>query len=102
MSEVCSKCGLPKEICMCETIAKESQRILIKIDKKKFGKKYTVISGIDDKEIDLKELARKMKNKLACGGTIKDGNVELQGEHKQKVKGILIDAGFAPETIEVR
>jgi len=102
MSEVCSKCGLPKEICMCETIAKESQRILIKIDKKKFGKKYTVISGIDDKEIDLKELARKMKNKLACGGTIKDGNVELQGEHKQKVKEILIDAGFAPETIEVR
>ena len=46
MSEICTVCGLPKELCVCETIAKESQKIIVKIEKKKFGKKYTIITGI--------------------------------------------------------
>lgn len=102
MAEVCSQCGLPKELCVCETIAKESQMITIETIKKKFGKKYTVISGIDKKEIDLKDLTKKLKAKLACGGTIKEGNVELQGDHKSKVKELLIGMGFAPETVEIK
>ena len=102
MSEICSICGLPKELCVCETIAKESQRIVISIIKKKFGKKYTIIEGIDSKQIDLKEITKKFKNKLACGGTVKETWIELQGDHKQKVKEFLIENGFAPETIDVR
>jgi len=102
MSEVCSHCGLPKELCVCETIAKESQKIVVKLEKKKFGKNSTVVEGIDRKEIDLKGLAKKLKGEFACGGTVKDGKIELQGDHKQKVKAILISMGFAPETVEVR
>ena len=102
MTEVCPKCGLPKALCMCETIAKESQKILVKIEKKKFGKVYTVIEGIDVKEIDIKDLAKKLKTKFACGGTAKEGKVELQGDHKRNVREFLIEIGFAPETIEVR
>ncbi len=102
MSEVCTQCGLPKELCVCETIAKESQAIKIFTIKKKFGKIYTVIQGIDDKDIDLKEMAKKLKAKLACGGTAKDGKIELQGKHTQRVKGILVDLGFAKEMIETR
>lgn len=102
MSEICTRCGLPKELCVCETIAKESQKIVVQVVKKKFNKMSTVVEGIDEKEINLKELAKKLKNKFACGGTAKEGRVELQGDHKQKVKEMLIEAGFAPETIEVR
>ena len=102
MSEICSTCGLPKELCVCETIAKETQTIEINIIKKKFGKKYTIVNGIDDKQIDLKELTKKLKNKLACGGTVKGNRVELQGDHKQKVREILINLGFARETIEIK
>ena len=102
MSEICSKCGLPKELCVCETIAKESQKIVVKLEKKKFNKIYTVVHGIDDKEINLKEVTKNLKNFLACGGTVKDGNIELQGEHKGKVRDFLIKMGFPPETIEVR
>ena len=102
MSEICPKCGLVKELCVCETIAKESQKIIVYIDKKKFNKPYTVIEGIDDKEIDMKELAKKLKSTLACGGTIKKGKIELQGEHRPKVKEILLDAGFSPDAIVVK
>jgi len=102
MSEICSICGLVKELCVCETIAKESQKIFVYIERKKFNKNYTIVEGIDKKEIDLKDLARKLKSELACGGTIKNGKVELQGEHKMKAKKILIGYGFNPSSVEIR
>lgn len=101
MSEICPKCGLPKELCVCETIAKESQEIVIKTIKRKFGKKYTLIEGIEDKDIDMKDLAKKLKNNFACGGTTKNGVIELQGNHVQKVKQYLISLGFSDETIKI-
>ncbi|HLC99140.1 MAG TPA: translation initiation factor [Candidatus Nanoarchaeia archaeon] len=101
MSEVCQTCGLPKDLCVCESIAKERQRIVVKTEKRKFKKNYTVIEGIDEKEINIKDLTKTLKNKLACGGTVKEGKIELQGNHKQKVKPILVQMGFVPETIEV-
>ncbi len=102
MTEVCTQCGLPKELCVCETIAKESQEIIVKTVKKKFGKPYTIVEGIKDKDINLREITKKLKNKLACGGTEKGGIIELQGNHKQKVKQILIEIGFAQETINIK
>ncbi len=102
MSEICNTCGLPKELCVCESIAKESLKITVKLEKKKFGKKYTIIEGITDKDIDIKELTKSLKNTFACGGTVKDRIIELQGDHKQKVKETLIKKGFAPETIEIK
>lgn len=102
MGEVCIKCGLPKELCVCEIIAKESQKIHVYLEKKKFGKINTVIEGIDSKEIDFRELTKRLKSKFACGGTAKGGRIELQGDHMHKVRNILVEIGFAPETIEVR
>lgn len=102
MSEVCTQCGLPKELCVCESIAKESQSIKVYTVKKKFGKVYTSIEGIDEKDIDIKELAKKLKARLACGGTAKDGRIELQGKHLQKVRDFLIEFGFAKEMIELK
>ena len=102
MSEICPICGLVKELCVCETIAKESQKILVYIERKKFNKNYTIVEGIDKREIDLKDLAKKLKSELACGGTIKDGKIELQGEHKRKTKNILIKYGFTPGSVEIR
>ena len=101
MGEICTTCGLPKELCVCETIAKETQEISIYLDKKKFGKVYTVIKGIDQREINLKELASKLKSFLACGGTAKEGKIELQGDHKAKVREMLIKTGFPADTIKI-
>ncbi|HLC85021.1 MAG TPA: translation initiation factor [Candidatus Nanoarchaeia archaeon] len=102
MSLVCNTCGLPKDLCVCESIAKESQRIVVKVVQKKFNKTYTVIEGIDTNEIDVKDLTKQLKAKFACGGSVKEGIIELQGDHKTQVREILTKMGFAPETIELR
>ena len=105
MSDICSTCGLPKDLCVCESIAKETQQINVYIVKKKFGKRYTVIEGIDEKEIDMKELVKTLKNKFACGGTSKGNKIELQGDHirndltRAEFRKTLAQLGFAKETI---
>ncbi len=99
---ICPKCGLPLDLCVCESIAKESQKITVSIEKKKFGKLYTVIEGINEKEIDIEQLCKELKSVLACGGTYREGKIELQGNHKSRIKKILEEKGFAPETIIIQ
>jgi len=99
---VCPKCGLPPELCVCETIAKEAQKIRVSTEKKRYGKLSTIIQGIDAKDIDVKELAKKLKSELACGGTVKENIIELQGDHRRKVRGVLIKSGFQESQIEIR
>jgi translation initiation factor 1 len=82
---------------MCEQIAKEQQKIRILTDTRRYGKIVTVVEGIDSTDIDLDDLARKLKTRCAAGGTAKDGRVELQGEHKKKVKEVLEELGFSVE-----
>ena len=101
MVGVCNQCGLPQDLCVCETIAREQQKITVGLEKRKFGKKYTIIKGIE-KEANIDEILKKLKTKFACGGTAKGGQIELQGNHKPRIKKVLVDLGFAEETIELR
>lgn len=99
--EICPKCGLPKQACVCEQIVKSSQKIKVTLEKKRFGKNMTIVSGLGS-GIDLRKIAKDLKNELACGGTfdVKEGTVELQGDHTKKIKDILIKMGFDPESID--
>jgi translation initiation factor 1 len=83
---------------MCEQIAKEQQKIRILTDTRRYGKLVTVVEGIDSTDIDMDDLARKLKTKCAAGGTHKDGRIELQGDHKKKVKEVLEELGFSVES----
>ena len=56
-----------------------------------------MVEGIDDNDIDMDDLAKKLKNKCAAGGTAKEGKIELQGDHKKKVKEALEEMGFKTE-----
>ncbi len=97
MAGICSVCGLPEELCMCEQIAKEQQKIRILTDTRRYGKIMTVVEGIDATDIDLDDLAKKLKTRCAAGGTAKEGRIELQGDHKRKVKEVLEELGFSVE-----
>jgi len=97
--DICPKCGLPLQACVCEEIAKTEQRIQITTEKKKFGKIITVISGFQD--VDLKAVAKDLKHELACGGTVKENTVELQGDHSRNAKKSLAKLGFPEDSIGV-
>ncbi|MBS3080708.1 stress response translation initiation inhibitor YciH [Candidatus Pacearchaeota archaeon] len=96
---ICPKCGLPLQACICEEITKTEQRIHIRTEKKKFGKLVTVVSGFQG--VDLKSTAKDLKRELACGGTVKDQEIELQGDHTRNIKNTLVKLGFSEEFIEI-
>ena len=99
MVEIDPITGLPKELSVWENIIKQDQETTVSLEKRKFGKVYTVIKGLSQKEIDLRELTKKLKNKFACGGSVKNEIIELQGDHKNRVKPFLVGEGFAEQTI---
>lgn len=100
MNGVCPKCGLTKDFCVCDTLAKELEKIRVSGIKRRYGKFITVVEGISS-DVDIRNVLKELKTRLACGGTIKRGVIELQGNHREKVKQILVKLGFSPERIEV-
>jgi len=100
MSDICQKCGLPRDLCTCEAMAKEEEKIKVYTVARRFGKMTTVIDGIS-KNLDIKKILKEMKRKLACGGTLKNSSIELQGDHKSKAKDILVGLGFPADQIDV-
>ncbi len=100
MDQICPKCGLPKELCTCEALVKEKEVIKVFNMQKRYGKLTTVIEGMT-KDVDLKKILKDLKHKLACGGTLRNTTIELQGNHKDKIKSILTKLGFSEDQIEV-
>jgi translation initiation factor 1 len=61
------------------------------------GKIVTLVTGFVGIGLPEKEsLAKKMRNACGCGGTVKDGDIEIQGDQREKIAQILTDAGFRP------
>lgn len=97
-------CGseIPNEI--CERLLVEQPLIKIRLDTRKFGKAVTVVDGFPNEKDILKILARYFKTRLAAGGTYREdeGRIELQGDHRQKIRQILIEElGLNPENVLV-
>ena len=97
---ICPNCGLPTDLCVCETIAQEEARITVTVERRKWGRLTTVVEGFD-KNIDLGDLATKLKGKLACGGAAKHGHIELQGDHRGVIQDVLAKLGFPEEMVHV-
>ena len=90
--------GLPTEASVFEEIAKGEQKIKVTTVSRRYGKIITLVRGFD-KNFDIKGTAKHLKEVLACGGTVKDGVIELQGNHIRQVKPALIKMGFPEESI---
>ena len=61
------------------------------------GKTVTIVTGFTGIGLPEKEsLAKKMRNACGCGGTVKDGDIEIQGDQREKLAQILTEAGFRP------
>ena len=90
--------GLPTAVSDWEDLAKTQQEIKVKTEKRRFGKVNTIVTGLEG--VDIKDIAKQLKAKLACGGTVKDKKIELQGNHKEKVVDALVKIGFEKSQIK--
>ena len=73
----------------------ETLNLRVSIEKKgRGGKTVTLIRGFVGKEEDLKELGRTLKAKCGVGGSVKDGEVLVQGEFKQRITELLKEEGY--------
>lgn len=62
--------------------------------KRRGGKTVTLVTKLMLSEADMKELAKKLKQVCGSGGTVKDDQIEIQGEHREKIAETLMKMGF--------
>lgn len=97
-----SEIGDPtRNVDLLEELLKAEQKITIRLEMRKFNKPTTIIEGIDPKDFKLEEIAKGLKMYCACGGTVKDGKILLQGDQRKRSKEYLKNNGFLSDSIMV-
>ena len=86
--------GLPDELGLDEDLGRSQQRLTIRTDTRRYGKPVTIVDGFDPDVTDVREVASTLKRKLACGGTVEDDAVELQGAHADRAASLLREMGY--------
>jgi len=96
---ICPGCGNPIASCSCkkakEEAAKGSGRVRVgRQTKGRKGAGVTVITGLPLAGAELKTLAKELKGRCGSGGTVKDGVVEIQGDHRDLLVKVLLEKGY--------
>ncbi len=94
----CPKCGAPIKECSCGKAKREQQGDgVVRVRRETKGRKgsgVSLITGLTLGDKELKTLAKQLKKSSGSGGTVKNGVIEIQGDHRQKLVEILIKAGY--------
>lgn len=95
---LCPDCGRPFAACLCKKTASAigDGRVRVRCERKGHGgKTVTVITGLPLDERTLTSLASELKRRCGCGGTVKDGEIAIQGDHAELLVSELLTRGFA-------
>lgn len=95
----CDRCGALEAECRCPPPPRvfadpSSQTARLALEKRKKGKMVTVVRGLSAVDNDLDQLLTRLKNHCGAGGTCKDDELELQGDHVARVRSLLTELGF--------
>ena len=99
IGSLCPSCNKPLQKCICSNKSATSNNSdgivrILRSTKGRKGKGVTVITGIPLDPEELKALAKKLKQKCGSGGTVKDGIIEIQGDHRELLLGLLQEKGW--------
>ncbi len=99
----CSKCGQPEGECRCREERRMGASSAVPRDgfvrlaldrKQRRGKSVTIISGLPGNLAQLTALAQEFRRLCGAGGSLKEGNIEVQGDHRDKVEARLLALGY--------
>lgn len=99
--DYCARCGAPAHAGRCaprpaDVPAQRSTDGAVRLarDRKgRRGKTVTTITGFPGDEVALRELAQTLKKLCGSGGAVKDGHIEIQGDHRDRLAGYLTEQG---------
>ncbi len=93
---LCARCKADVRLCQCPPLdtPPAKQSLKIRLDKRKRGKLITVVSGFNCSEKQIIETLSSLKSQCGAGGTIEGGDIELQGDHTQRIIDLLIERGY--------
>lgn len=98
---ICDRCGRLESECSCPPevvppvrLPPETQTAVLAVEKRPKGKVVTIVSGLDPEGNDLADLATRLKTACGAGGTLKDGRIELQGDHRPAAERTLQKIGY--------
>lgn len=98
LGRICPECAKPKPACVCgkKTVSGKGDGIVRvqRESKGRGGKTVTVISGVPLQDGALKDLAGELKRRCGTGGTVKEGNIEIQGDHRDFLVSELENRGY--------
>lgn len=109
--KVCADCGRPPAGCACgsakaraerERLAAAAEDGVVRVARETKGRKgagVSLVSGVPLAGAELKALAKALKQKCGTGGTLKDGVIELQGDHRDKLVAELEQRGFTVKRV---
>lgn len=75
-------------------LARAEQVLTVGVETRTYGKAVTVVEGFDPEAVDVAEVASDLKSRLAVGGTVDDGTIELQGDQRDRAIAALREMGF--------
>ncbi|MFO0951071.1 MAG: translation initiation factor [Isosphaeraceae bacterium] len=98
----CERCGKSEADCTCPPppppepvrLDPATQTARLRREKRAKGKVVTVVAGLDPDGNDLTSLSTTLKDRCGCGGTVKDGLIELQGERLDAAESVLRSLGY--------